>query len=185
MQPGRAILATGLAIRKQKKMRFDTRTALEYAAQNRLEEWIHAYLLGGPWRNDGLSQGLKRQQRWWRGPLELPVAMLERIEGPEPGLEYPVALQGWEQSLAKLIDSIHSSAAGPLDMPPLILEFGLAYPAPNHLSVRDGNHRLGAYQRLSWPATWVIIWYNSEDDYAQHVNLPGITLVPTLRVGTS
>ena len=146
-------------------MLFDTRTALEYAQQGRLEEWIHAYLNAGTWKNLGLSEGLKRQPRWWRGPLELPLSDLTRCVGVEEGLEYPVSQEYWEGRMASMIESIQSSGACSLDMPPLIASYDPGLDTPAHLSVRDGNHRLGAYQRLNWPSAWVLIWYNSEGEY--------------------
>jgi hypothetical protein len=144
---------------------FDTRTALEYARQGRLEEWIHAYLNTGAWKNLGLSEGLKRQPRWWRGPLELPLSDLARCVGVEEGMEYHVSQEYWEGRMAGLIESIHSSGAGPLDMPPLIATYDPNLATPAHLWVRDGNHRLGAYERLGWPSAWVLIWYNSQEEY--------------------
>ncbi len=158
-------------------MRFDTRTAIDYAQQGRLEEWVHGYLLGGPWRNEGLSDGLKLQRRWWRGPVELPLAMLARCVGTEPGMEYPVRAEYWEGRMAEMIASIRGAGAGPLDMPPLIATFDPQTPA--RLSVRDGNHRLGAYERLGWPNAWVLVWYNSEAEYEagyQHTALPANTI---------
>ena len=51
------------------------------------------------------------------------------------------------------------------DMPPLIATYDPNLATPAHLWVRDGNHRLGAYERLGWPSAWVLIWYNSEEEY--------------------
>jgi len=148
-------------------MRFDTRTAMEYAQQGRLEEWIHAYLNTGCWRNYGLSEGLKRQQRWWRGPVELPLSTLTRCVGTEENMEYHVSHEYWERRMANLIASIRSSGANVLDMPPLIANYDPNLATPAHLSIRDGNHRLGAYERLGWPSAWILIWYNSEAQYNQ------------------
>lgn len=148
-------------------MCFDTRSALEYAARGRLEEWVHAYLNGGSWRNLGLSEGLKLQQRWWSGPVELPLSMLDRCVGTEEGKEYRVNQVYWESRMTDMIAGIRSTAASPLDMPPLIASYDLNLPSPARLSVRDGNHRLGAYERLGWPSAWVLIWYNSFEEYTQ------------------
>ena len=153
--------------RRPAGVRFDTRTALEYAQQGRLEEWIHPYLKAGTWKNLGLSEGLKRQPRWWRGPLKLPLSDLARCLGVEEGMEYSVSQAYWEGRMAGLIENIQSSGAGPLDMPPLIAAYDPNLATPAHLSVRDGNHRLGAYERLGWPSAWVLIWYNSEEEYNQ------------------
>jgi hypothetical protein len=148
-------------------LRFDTHTALEYADQDRLEEWIHSYLTTGSWQNPGLSAGLKLQRRWWHGPVQLPLSAVARCVGTEAGMEYEVSQVYWEKRMTRMIESIQSSGAGPLDMPPLIATYDPDLATPTHLSVRDGNHRLGAYERLGWPSTWVLIWFNTEEEYKQ------------------
>jgi hypothetical protein len=81
---------------------FTVASAQEYAAAGRLEAWIHCYLNTGPWANEPLSQGLKLQQRWWRGPLEVGLADLDRVVGPEPGREYQVTPGNWEERTRQL-----------------------------------------------------------------------------------
>jgi hypothetical protein len=54
-------------------VRFDTPTALEYAQQGRLEEWIHAYLTAGTWKNLGAYERLGWPSAWvliWYNSLE-------------------------------------------------------------------------------------------------------------------
>jgi hypothetical protein len=148
-------------------MNFDVTSALEYAEQGRLEDWIHAYLTGGPWANLGLSYGLKLQRRWWRGPLELPLEKLTRCLGPEPGKEYQVTQEYWDWRISGLAQSIQESGAGPRDMPPLIATYDPLCPPGQRHSIRDGNHRMGAYEFLGWKTAWAVIWYNNEDEYIQ------------------
>lgn len=141
---------------------FDVPTAQDYARQGRLEEWIHAYLLGGSWANPGLSDGLKLQPRWWRGPLLLPLDHLVRACGPEADSEYYVPLEGWSLRTRRLADGIVASGGTPLTIPPLIINYD------NRVwSVRDGNHRHEAMRLLGWPEAWVLIWYNSLEEYQQ------------------
>jgi hypothetical protein len=142
--------------------RFDVPTAQEFARQGRLEDWIHAYLLDGPGANPGLSDGLKLQSRWWRGPLPLPLDRLVRACGPEAEMEYRVPLEGWRRRTRSLADSIFASGGTPLDIPPLIINYD-----QGAWSVRDGNHRHEAMRLLGWTEVWVIIWYNSLEEYQQ------------------
>ncbi len=139
--------------------RFDVLAVQQYAREGRLEEWIHAYLNGGEWANPGLSLGLKLQQRWWNGPLELPLAELVRCCGPEAEMEFRVDAHAWAVRTARLAQGF----ADPLSLPPLIVVYDDGY-----LSIRDGNHRYGAMQRLGWTTCWVLIWYNTEEDYHVH-----------------
>ena len=141
---------------------FSTRAALAYTRQGRLEEWIHAYLLGGPWANRGLADGLRLQERWWRGPFEAPLAQLIRCYGPEPDLEYVAEPASWEARISALAEGIRASRATPLDLPPLICNF-----VGGIWSVRDGNHRHAAVQRLGWASAWTFIWYNSLEECQQ------------------
>jgi hypothetical protein len=135
---------------------FDVASASQAVQASTLEDWIHTYLTTGDWANEGLAYGLKRQQRWWRGPLELPLAALSRCCGPEPEMEYVMDEALWAQR----IETMAATLADPLALPPLIVEY-----RQGNLSVRDGNKRHAAMVRKDWQACWVLIWYNSLDDY--------------------
>lgn len=132
--------------------------AQDYARANQLEDWIHDYLAVEAWANPGLSQGLRLQQRWWRGPLLVDVDTLVRVCGPEPGMEYPQEPQGWEQDIVRLQHSLGDPAL----VPPLIVAYDQGI-----LTVRDGSHRLEAMRRLVWQRCWVLIWYNTEADFVR------------------
>ena len=64
-------------------------TARAFAAEGRLEEWIHAYLLTDG-HNKPFSDGLKLDKRFYIGPLEMPLALFTRCCGPEDTI-YAVA----------------------------------------------------------------------------------------------
>ncbi len=138
---------------------FTVAAALAYAERSQLEEWIHAYLLGGAWANAPLSNGLKLQQRWWRGPVEVDLEAVQRCCGPEPEMEFRVDPAAWGTRTGELAAGFTSLEA----IPPLIAEY-----RDGVLSVRDGNHRHEAIRRKGWRTCWVIIWYNSESDFTQH-----------------
>ena len=136
------------------------------AQNDELEDWIHTYLTTGYWANEGLAYSLKLQQRWWRGPLELPLTALIRCCGPEPTLEYPMDASDWNQRITALAAGL----TDPLALPPLIVEY-----RQGELSVRDGNKRHAAMCLKGWRSCWVLIWYNSADDYqrdTKHASQP-------------
>lgn len=135
---------------------FDLASARRAASAGAIEAWIHAYLVGGPWANPGLSSGLLRQRRWWRGPMSVSLAQLVRCCGSEPEMEYRITPEVWERRVGSLVASFTTVAA----LPPLLAEY-----RGGSLSVRDGNHRLAAIEHLRWPIAWVVIWYNTEADY--------------------
>jgi hypothetical protein len=141
---------------------FDVQTALRFAHQGELETWVHLYLTTGSWANHALSNGLRLQQRWWRGPLDLPLTRLNRCYGPEPAMEYRTDPAAWEQRIAALAASFSDRES----RSPLIVQY-----QATSLSIRDGNHRAAAMQRKVWTTAWAIVWYDSQDDFERDATL--------------
>jgi hypothetical protein len=135
---------------------FDVPTAQRFATNGNIATWVHVFLTLGPRQNFALSKGLQLQQRWWLGPLEVPIDCLTPSEGSEPEMEYRYSYVSWEQK-------IRAAAAALTDIravPPLIVEY-----RTDSLSIRNGNLEYEAMRRKGWTTAWVIIWYNSEADY--------------------
>jgi hypothetical protein len=147
---------------KIKRFEFDVCSAQRYASTGKIEEWVHKYITTGQWANPGLAKGLKLQQRWWNGPVEVHLANLSRVVGPEEGMEYQVSADYWIGRISKMAQSFDD----PLSIPPLLVEY-----RSGELSIRDGNTRHEAMSSLGWEKCWVIIWYNSENEYRQHSSL--------------
>ena len=142
-------------------LELDTVSAQKWASEGKLEEWVHKFLLSGKGGKSDpeFSKGLKREKRWWNGPIELRLTDLSPAVGVEPEMEYVIDKDHWSARTSNLAESFSSLLA----LPPLIVEY-----RAGELSVRDGNTRYGAMKLLGWPTCWVIIWYNSESDYHQH-----------------
>lgn len=142
-------------------LELDSISAQKWAKEGKTEEWVHKYLLSGRGgkSNPEFSEGLKREKRWWNGPIELSLTELSPAVEAEPEMEYVVDKDKWYARTSNLAKSFSS----PLTLPPLIAEY-----RAGELSVRDGNTRYGAMKLLGWLTCWVIIWYNSESDYRQH-----------------
>ncbi|PZT54706.1 ParB N-terminal domain-containing protein [Paenibacillus silvae] len=128
--------------------RFTLNAAMEYAANDDIETWIHLFL-NGEGDNVGLSEGLKMKRRFWLGPIEIDISYLGRALGPELNMEYVEDEDWWNYNINQISNRIESG----WDMPPLIAEN-----REGSLSVRDGNHRLGALQKLNKEKCYVIIW---------------------------
>jgi hypothetical protein len=146
-----------------KALELDTLSAHIWAREGKIEAWVHHYLLSGKGgrSNPAFSEGLKREKRWWNGPIELSLTALSPAVGTEPGIEYVVKNEAWHTRTSHLARSFSDL----LSLPPMIAEY-----RRGELSLRDGNTRYGAMRLLGWPTCWVIIWYNSESDYQQHNN---------------
>lgn len=137
---------------------FTNLKAQEYAEQGNIEAWIHDYL-----QNEGnnvpLSDGLKLRKRYWLGPLEVKLTNLKRIVGPEPHNEYVESEENWNRR----IEAIALRLQQGWDMPPLIIEN-----QGGVLSVRDGNHRMGALEKLDRKSCPVLIW---DDAGVEHIRI--------------
>ena len=137
-------------------MVFNLASVVAMSHSGQLEIWVDTYLTSGTWANQALATGLKRQSRWWLGPLEIEISQLQRCCGPEPGMEFRMDPAWWTERTGELAASLPDLAA----LPPLIIEYRQGL-----LSVRDGNHRLGALEQLGWRTCWVLIWFNLQADY--------------------
>ncbi|WP_160036404.1 ParB N-terminal domain-containing protein [Paenibacillus sp. An7] len=123
-------------------------SAMEYASKNDLETWVHLFL-NGEGGNVGLSEGLKLKTRYWLGPVEMETRFLKRIVGPELDMEYVEDENWWNHNINQICKRLEEG----WDMPPLIAENRNGY-----ISIRDGNHRLGALQKLKKDKCHILIW---------------------------
>lgn len=139
---------------------FTLRASLEYASNHDIETWIHLFL-NGEGDNIGLSEGLKQHKRYWVGPIEVGLSCLDRVVGTESHMEYVEDEDWWNQSINQISKRIEDG----WDMPPLIAEN-----RNGTFSVRDGNHRLGALEKLKKNKCYVIIW----DDHSVENILKGV-----------
>lgn len=73
-------------------LELDTDSAIKWARDGKIEAWVHRYLLNGKGgrTNPEFSEGLKREKRWWNGPVELDLTDPSPTVGTAPGLEYVV-----------------------------------------------------------------------------------------------
>lgn len=140
-------------------LNFSVDEAKAFAARGDIESWVHKFLLG-PGNNKELSDGLKLERRWWRGPLEFPLDDLERTCGP--GLKFHEDRDHWNSR----IDAIVHAIAGGTKMPPLIGEYKNGI-----VRLTDGNHRCAALMKACVEKYWAVIWYNSAEDFSSHENV--------------
>lgn len=144
-----------------KRLEFDTRSAKKWAEEGKIEAWVHRYLMTGKWANPAFSAGLKKEKRWWVGPVEIDLAALSPAVGTDSDMEFMVEnRKAWVVRTSRMAESF----SDPLSLPPLIVEY-----RNGELSVRDGNTRYAAMQHLGWSRCYVVIWYNSESDFQQHI----------------
>ena len=60
-------------------------SAKEYVANGKIEEWIHKYQLSDG-HNAEFSHGLKLFDRYFLGPIKMPLFLFSRCCGPEENM---------------------------------------------------------------------------------------------------
>src|SRR4029453_8462354 len=128
--------------------------AFKAAGAGQIDAWVNAFLSSGIGANTPMAVGLRKQQRWWIGPVLVPLASLARISGPDPEMQYRTSVEAWEAHVAAIM------AIEPEQLPPLILEY-----RGTSLGLCDGSHRHEAMRRRGAESVWALIWCNTESDF--------------------
>lgn len=138
-------------------------SAVEYAENNKLEQWVHSYLLSDG-HNKDFSDGLKLTDRYFLGPVKMPLDLFTRCCGPEENMKYKVDKEWFERHVSELENVIKTTD----DMPPLIAHY-----VDSGFELNDGNHRLEAYSRLGISEYFVIIWITEKSEYDEFISKYG------------
>ena len=75
-----------------------TTSAIEFANNNKLEEWIHTFLCNEG-DNKDFSEGLKLEPRKYLTPKLMNLDLFERCCGPEEGLRYQIPIAGFNANV--------------------------------------------------------------------------------------
>ncbi len=132
-------------------------SAINYARNGKLEEWIHAYLLSNG-HNKEFSDGLKLFDRYFLGPVKLPLELFSRTCGPEDTMKWQIPAEPFEKKVQELMEVIKRET----DLPPLIVHY-----VDGSFELNDGNHRYEAYQRLGITEYYVIVWITEKEEYSE------------------
>lgn len=136
-------------------------SAKNYAKQGKLEEWIHLYLQSDG-HNKDFSDGLKLFDRYFIGPINMPLSFFKRCCGPEENMKWRIERKWFEHHVSKLEEVIKREK----DMPPLIVHYFIDEDNKDGaFELNDGNHRLEAYSRLGIKDYAVIVWITEENEY--------------------
>lgn len=130
-------------------------SAIGYARNGKLEEWIHTYLVSDG-HNKEFSDGLKLFDRYFLGPVKMPLSLFKRTCGPEEGLKWVIPAEPFERKVEDLMEVISRET----DLPPLIVHY-----VDGEFELNDGNHRLEAYNRLGIEEYYVIVWITEKEEY--------------------
>ncbi len=123
--------------------------AILYSNHNRLEEWIHLFLLGEG-NNEAFSLGLQKEVRCYEEPKLMDLNLFVRCCGPEPNMKYHNPKAAFDDRVERIMKRFQT---GNWDMPPLIINQDQEV-----YELNDGNHRYEALMRMGIDRYFVIIW---------------------------
>ena len=129
--------------------------ARKYAEEGRIEQWLQDFLRADG-KNMALAEGILKEERYYFGLLEIPIALLSDVKSGAP--EYLHAANDIQYFFA-VVDSMKESMADGWDAPPLIVEY-----LYGRFKVDDGRHRLETYRQLGVEKVWAVIWTTGEEN---------------------
>ena len=134
-------------------------SAKEFSEAGKLEDWVHLFLLSDG-HNKDFSDGLKRFNRYYLGPITMPLSLFIRCCGPEDDMKYQVNAEWFEKRVQSLKKTLQEND----DMPPLIVHF-----VDHGFELCDGNHRFEALTQLKVKEYPIIVWMTEKDEYVEFV----------------
>lgn len=130
-------------------------SAKEYEEQGLLEEWIHTYLLFER-KNKAFSDGLYLEERYYIGPIIMPVNFFHRSSGPEEEMKWRVDKGMFEERTNCWMDRLKSNEK----VPPLIISY-----FDNTFEINCNSPLHEALVRMNIKEFPVIIWITLRKDY--------------------
>lgn len=127
------------------------------AEHDTLDAWVRQFLSSPGSDNAVLGEELTRGERWWLGPLLLPIDSLNRLAGP-PGDPVLVALdeEEWRDDVADMAEKVDDDGWEP---PPVVVIY-----RNDQLVLEDGNHRVEALRRAGAEEAWGVVGFDSVAD---------------------
>lgn len=127
------------------------RRAAEY---DTLDTWVKRFLSSPGSDNVELGEALTRGERWWLGPLLLPIGSLHRLAGPsgDPVL-VPLDDEEWRDDVADMAEQVDDEGWEP---PPVVVIY-----RNDQLVLEDGNHRVEALRRAGAEEVWSVVGFDS------------------------
>ncbi|MBQ3049875.1 MAG: ParB-like nuclease domain-containing protein, partial [Oscillospiraceae bacterium] len=110
--------------------------------------------------NKDFSDGLKLFDRYFIGPIKMPLNLFTRCCGPEENMIYRVDAAWFENHVTELEKVIETNG----DMPPMIVHY-----VDGIFELNDGNHRLEAYKRKGVTEYFVIVWITKKEEYDEFI----------------
>lgn len=132
-------------------------SAEEYAEWGLLEAWVHTYLLFER-KNKEFSNGLYLEDRYFIGPLKMPLSLFHRSSGPEKQAKWRVDATAFGHRVQIWTERI----TGGETTPPLIIRY-----ADREFEINCDNPLFEALTRIKRESYPVIIWTTQRTDYEE------------------
>jgi len=152
----------GIAVRMTES-NFSLASARAAADADETAIWVGDFLASRGSDNEILAAALAQKPHWWVGPILVPLEELVRLAGPEDDALVPIEADEWEGDVEEMQESIEEG----WEPPPLLAEY-----QDGRLLLQDGNHRYEALVRAEEDATWVLVFFDDEDDYKAFTRNP-------------
>jgi hypothetical protein len=152
----------GIAVRMTES-NFSLASARAAADADETAIWVGDFLASRGSDNEVLAAALAQKPHWWVGPILVPLEELVRLAGPEDDALVPIEADEWEGDVEEMQESIEEG----WEPPPLLAEY-----QDGRLLLQDGNHRYEALVRAEEDATWVLVFFDDEDDYKAFTRNP-------------
>ena len=146
---------------KELKYKCSLSSAKEFSEAGKLEDWVHLFLLSDG-HNKAFSDGLKLINRYYLGPITMPLSLFTRCCGPEDDMKYQVNAEWFEKRVQALKKTLQSND----DMPPLIVHY-----VDHNFELCDGNHRFEALSQLGVKEHPVIVWITEKEAYDEFIKI--------------
>lgn len=133
----------------------DINSAKEYSKDSLLEEWIHTYLLFER-KNKGFSDGLYKADRFYLGPLAMPLELFQRNCGSEEGMKWQVEQEVFELRVDEWMERIDLKQT----LPPIIVGY-----EAGQFEINCNSPLFEALIRKEITYFPMIVWCSSKEDY--------------------
>lgn len=141
--------------REELIFRPEVSSAEEYAECGLLEEWVHTYLLFER-KNKEFSDGLYLEDRYFIGPVKMPLTLFQRSSGPEEEMKWRVNATVFRDRVKNWTARIADGNA----TPPLIIGY-----TAGAFEINCNNPLFEALTCIGWKSYPVIIWMTQRTNY--------------------
>jgi hypothetical protein len=144
--------------------RYSLATARAAAERDELDAWVAEFLASPGSDNADLAAILTSEPRWWLGPVELPIAELNRLAGPAGD---PVVVEVDEEEWGDDVADLGEKVEEGWEPPPVVVTF-----RDGQLVLEDGNHRVEGLRRAGEETAWAVVGFDDPEERARFTAPP-------------